>query len=109
MSVGFGFSAGDFIAALKLVGTIIDALCETSYSGSSFHSFINELYALESVLLRVKRLGLDNEVQKLTLYQAAAQCQRTIDEFWKGIQKYQPHLQANSTSSRITDRWLKIK
>ena len=30
MSVGFGFSAGDFIAALNLVSNVIDALHETS-------------------------------------------------------------------------------
>jgi len=33
MSVGFGFSAGDVIAALQLVSTVIDALRE---SGDSF-------------------------------------------------------------------------
>ncbi|EUC46322.1 hypothetical protein COCMIDRAFT_67724, partial [Bipolaris oryzae ATCC 44560] len=111
MSVGFGFSVGDFLAALKLVGTVIDALRETSHASSSFRSLLNELYALESVLLRVKRLDLEDRhnVGELALRQAASQCQRTIDAFWKDIQKYQPHLQQNGTNSRIKDGWAKVK
>lgn len=111
MSVGFGFSVGDFLAALELVGTVIDALREASDANTSFRSLINELYALESALLRVKRLDLDESqnVEKLALYQAASQCQRTIDAFWKKVQKYQPHLQEGGTNSRIRDGWAKIK
>ncbi|RYO92937.1 hypothetical protein DL766_008435 [Monosporascus sp. MC13-8B] len=111
MSVGFGFSVGDFLAALKLVGTLIDALRESSHASSSFHSLISELYALESVLLRVKRLDFDDRhnVGKLALRQAASQCQRTTDAFWKEIQKYQPHLQQSGTDSRIRDGWAKVK
>jgi hypothetical protein len=32
----------------------------------------------------------------IALRQAAAQCQRTIDAFWKKVQKYQPHLSYDS-------------
>ncbi len=83
MSVGFGFSVGDFLAALRLVGTVIDALRESSHAGSSFRSLLDELYALESVLIHVKRLDLDDRhnVGQLALRQAASQCQRTIDAF----------------------------
>ncbi|KAH0548194.1 hypothetical protein GP486_008089, partial [Trichoglossum hirsutum] len=111
MSVSFGFSVGDFLAALRLVGTVIDALRESSYASSSFRSLINELYALESALLRVKRLdpGTGHNVEKVALWQAASQCQRTVDEFYKKIQKYQPHLQQGGTDSRIKDAWAKIK
>ena len=111
MSVGFGFSVGDFLAALRLVGTVIDALRESSHASSSFRSLLNELYALESVLLRVKRIDLDDrhKVGKLALRQAASQCQRTIDIFWKEIQKYQPHLQQSGTDSRTRDAWAKVK
>lgn len=110
MSVGFGFSVGDFLAALDLIGTIIDALRQSSHAGSSFRSLINELYTLESALLRVKRLELDDShsVEKLALRQAASQCQRTIDAFYKKIQKYQPHM-LGGTDSKIKDGWAKIK
>jgi hypothetical protein len=40
MSVGFGFSAGDFIAALQLVGTVIDALRDSEDSSAEYRSLI---------------------------------------------------------------------
>lgn len=111
MSVGFGFSVGDFLAGLELVGTIIDALRESGASSTAFRSLINELYALESAFLRVKRLDLDEQlqIQQLALRQAAAQCQRSIDGFWQKVQLYQPHLQTNGTGSKLKDGWAKIK
>lgn len=111
MPVGFGFSVGDFLAVLRLVGTVIDALRESSYASSSFRSLINELYALESALLHVKRLDPDvgHNFEKVALRQAASQCQRTIDAFYRKIQKDQPHLQRGGTDSKIKDAWVKIK
>jgi len=110
MSVGFGFSVGDFLAALSLVGDVIDALRESSHASSSFHSLINELYALESALLRVKRLDFEgHNIEKVALGQAASQCQKTIDAYYKKIQKYQPHLQQDGTDAKIKDAWAKIK
>src|SRR5687768_14416780 len=114
MPVGFGFSIGDFLAVLRLVGAVIDALRESCYASSSFRSLINEineLYVLESALLRVKRLDLDDghHAEMVALRQAALQCQWTIDSFYKKLQKYQPHLQQGGTESRIKDAWVKIK
>ncbi|KAJ4303651.1 hypothetical protein N0V90_002552 [Kalmusia sp. IMI 367209] len=107
MPVGFGFSVGDFLAVLKLVETVIDALRESSYASSSFRSLINELYALEQALLHVKRLDPDicHSVEIVALQQAASQCQRTIDMFYGKIQKDQPHLQQGGTDSKIKDAW----
>ncbi|KAF2674070.1 hypothetical protein BT63DRAFT_380723 [Microthyrium microscopicum] len=111
MSVGFGFSVGDFLAAIDLVGTVIDALRETSNSGASFRSLINELYSLETALIHVKRLEPDEayNVEMVALRQAASQCQRTITAFYQGLQKYQPHLQKRGTASKVKDGWVKIK
>ncbi|KAF2100312.1 hypothetical protein NA57DRAFT_73922 [Rhizodiscina lignyota] len=111
MSVGFGFSTGDFLAALKLVGTVIDALRESSSSGKTYRDLVNELHQLESALLRVKRLEFDGSqnVEKVALRQAAAQCQTTIDEFLKKIRKYQPHLGHRGGSNNMRDAWYRIK
>ncbi|KAJ5746367.1 hypothetical protein N7520_011549 [Penicillium odoratum] len=110
MSVGFGFSVGDFIAALQLMGTVIDALRESSEANSSIRSVINELYALESALLHVKRLDTGiNQISLTALREAASQCQLTITEFYRKIQKYQVHLQQGGTNSSINDTWMKIK
>ena len=82
MAAAFGFSVGDFISALNLVATVIDALREVGGSRTEFRDLIRELYTLETAL-RVKRLELD-ELQsdaKLALEQAASQCQKTIDDF----------------------------
>lgn len=111
MSVGFGFSVGDFLATLKLAGTVIDALREASESGAAYRELLAELFALETALLHVKRLDLDDgqRTEKIALRQAAAQCQRTIDKFLDKIRKYQPHLRDGGTGSRIKDSWAKIK
>jgi Fungal N-terminal domain of STAND proteins len=111
MSVGFGFSVGDFLAALELVGTVIDALRESSHARDAFRSLIDELYTLQTALLYVKRLdpGNGNRVEKIALFNTATQCQLTIDSFYRRIQKYQPHLQQDGTGSRIKDGWAKIK
>lgn len=111
MSVGFGFSVGDFIAVLKLVGTVIDALRESSSASTSFRSLIAELYALETALLRVNRLDLDDAqtVDIIALRSAATQCQKSIDGFYHKIRKYQPHLQQQDTNSKVKNAWMKVK
>ena len=111
MSVGFGFSAGDFIAALELVGTVIDALREAGGAGAQYRELINQLYILETALLKVKRVELDEsqDGEKIALRQAVAQCQRTFDDFWTKASKYQPHLRQGGSSSRLKDSWMKIR
>ncbi|KAK3386172.1 hypothetical protein B0H63DRAFT_192709 [Podospora didyma] len=123
MSAGFGFSAGDFIAALNLVGTVASALRDTCDASGQFAELVAHLDILEKALIEVNNLDLDDEqiAEKIALQQAAAQCQLTIDKFWKKIQKYQPHLRSGggSTSGRsqfgrgsrnaIKDGWMRIK
>lgn len=112
MSVGFGFSAGDFIAALNLVGTVIDALRDSGEAGSQYRELVRQLLTLETALMQVKRLDLDDSqyAEVVALRQAAAQCQRTIDDFWRDTQKYQPSLGSNGRgSSNVRDGWMKIK
>jgi hypothetical protein len=109
--MSFGFSAGDFIAALSLVGTVISAIRETGGSKSEYQELVHELYSLETALLRVKQLELEEEQRSeyLSLRYAAAQCQQTIDGFWKKTQKYQKHLKNEGSGSHTKDCWMKIK
>ncbi len=111
MSVGFGFSAGDFIAALELVTTVVNALRESGDSSTEYRELISQLHTLETALLSVKRLELDDaqHAEKVALQQAAAQCQRTIDAFWQKIKKYQPALRSGGSGSRVKDGWMRIK
>lgn len=98
MSVGFGFSVGDFIAAIELVGTVIDALRSSGSAATDYRALVSQLLSLETALLQVKRLEFEegHYAEVIALRQAAAQCQRTIDAFWKKVQKYQPHLSCDS-------------
>jgi Fungal N-terminal domain of STAND proteins len=111
MPVGFGFSAGDFIVALKLVGTVIDALRDGGEVSTDYRELLRELYSLETALLHVKRLNGEDvaQAEMIALQQTAVQCQRTIDDFWKAIQKYQPHLGCYESPSRVKSSWMKIR
>ncbi|KAL8958663.1 MAG: hypothetical protein Q9183_005792, partial [Haloplaca sp. 2 TL-2023] len=109
MSVGFGFSAGDFIAAIKLVAPVIDALSESSKSSFELRELLGQLYSLETALLGVKSLEIDESLhaEQVALRQTAAQCQRTITSFLHWISGYQRPLLRNDGT--IGERWKKIK
>lgn len=111
MSVGFGFSTGDFIAAVELVSTVVGALRESGDSSTEYQTLISQLYTLETALLRVKRLELDDiqHSEAIALRQAASQCQRTIDGFLDKIAKYQPSLRAGGSGNTVKDAWRKVK
>ena len=112
MSVGFGFSVGDLITAFELVVTVIDALRASGEAKAEYRELLRQLHSLETALLQVKRLQLDDSRQSelIALWQAAAQCQRTIDEFWKRIQAYHSHLGCNRSGlARLKENWMKVK
>jgi Fungal N-terminal domain of STAND proteins len=111
MPVGFGFSAGDFVAALKLVGTVIDALRDSGEAGTAYRELFRELHSLETALLYVRRLDGEEipQAEIISLRQVAAQCQSTIDDFGKKVQKYQPHLGFNHSPTPVKSGWMKIR
>jgi hypothetical protein len=111
MSVGFGFSVGDFIAAIELVGTVNDALRSSGAAGSEYRELVGQLLSLETALIQVKRLEiLDGQyAEVIALRQAAAQCRRSIDEFWEKTKKYQASLTNTGSGSKVNDGWMKIK
>ncbi|MCJ1405049.1 hypothetical protein MMC11_008275 [Xylographa trunciseda] len=114
MSVGFGFSAGDFIAALSLVRDVIDALQASSTARTEYRELLRQLYSLETALQQVNRLecndtedegsSLDRGSEIVALRQTAAQCQRTIDDFFARIKSYQPHLTADGSTPKASSR-----
>jgi hypothetical protein len=111
MSVGFGFSAGDFIAAIELVGTVIGALRSSSTASLEYEELISQLLSLEKALKQVKELEFEESrcAEVIALRQAAAQCRRTIDGFLKKIEKYQPSLSGTGEGRRMRDAWMKVK
>ncbi|KAL9578027.1 MAG: hypothetical protein Q9212_005990 [Teloschistes hypoglaucus] len=112
MSVGFGFSVGDFIAAINLVGTVIDALSASSKSSSELQELLRQLKSLQIVLNQVKSLEFDDRFQAelLALSDSAAHCQEAILAFLTKTASYQPHLlDIDGGSTSLQDKWQKIK
>ena len=113
--MSFGFSVGDFVAALELVGTVIHSLRESGGAASEFRELVHELYGLETALLRVKQLDHLDDGDKgdyAALTQAASQCQFTIDGFWSKASRFQRHLLADApgaSSISIKSAWMKVR
>jgi hypothetical protein len=109
MPVSFGFSVGDFLSAIELVETVIDALSSTD-SSVEFRELISQLRSLETALLQVKRLELDESqyAEVVALRQAAGMCQRTVAGFWRKIVRDQPSLAAETSNFGTRDSWMKI-
>ena len=109
MSAGFGFSVSDLVAALSLVGTVIDALREAGGAGTEYRELLRQLHTPETALIRVKRLDLEEvqRAERFALQQAASQCRPSIDDFWQKMRKYQPHL--GQYSFGFKSAWMKIK
>lgn len=112
MSVGFGFSVGDFVQAVKLVGTVIDSLSASSKSSAELRELLHQLYSLETALHEVKRLEVDESLhaEVLALKQSAAQCQRTISGFLDRTQVYQPQvLDNNGRGNTFQAKWRTLR
>lgn len=113
MSLGFGggFSASDFTAAIELVGTVADALRSSGESAAEYRELVSQLLSLESALIQVKRLEIEEGQYEevAALRQAALLCQTTIDTFWQMLQKYQPVLGGSGSSLTARERWMKVK
>jgi hypothetical protein len=115
MPVGFGFSVGDFIAVLNLIHDAIEAINSNRGASATYGALLRELYVLESALLSVKSLELEDslEAEKRAIEQVASQCHLAIDIFLGKIQAYQPHLRAGGSGdgsrARMKDTWAKVK
>jgi hypothetical protein len=98
----FGFSAGDFIAGIKLVKDLIDSLDEAAGAGPSFRQLAAELRSLERALTEVKNLRVHQSqaAQKVALEQAASQCKDCIDAFLCENTKFSNALGALATKSK---------
>ncbi|KXS95844.1 hypothetical protein AC578_1195 [Pseudocercospora eumusae] len=107
--MSFGFSVGDFVAALELVGTVVASLRESGGAKSQFRELLQELYTLETALLKVKQLDFEEEqrAEFIALTQAACRCQVTINEFWKRAKKWQKHLAPGAAWMKV--RWSLFK
>jgi hypothetical protein len=56
-AVPFGFSFGDFVAAIEVIHKVAQALKRSSGAQSNFHQAIADLETLETVLSQVEALS----------------------------------------------------
>ncbi|KAL8918354.1 MAG: hypothetical protein Q9172_005454 [Xanthocarpia lactea] len=112
MSVGFGFSVTDFIGAIKLVVTVIDALSPSSTNSSELQELYQQLRNLETTLRHIDQLEVDDSLHAhvIALKQSAAQCQSTITDFLCKTQSYEAHLLCTNGGPRnLHSEWNKVK
>ena len=101
----FGFSVGDFLAAIDLLKDLAQALSETNGAKTKYQSLISQLYTLERALIAVKTLD-SSQAEYDALQHAVGECQLCIAKFLKKVEKYQS-LTAGTTSFK--DQIRKVK
>ena len=107
----FGFSVGDFFAGISLIRELIKALEDGAGASSDYRGLISELYGLERALLEVKAVRVDStqQTEVAAIKQVATQCQETITDFLKSLEKYQPSLRAHGSGSSWRDGLRKMQ
>lgn len=96
----FGFGAGDFITAIRLINKAAKGLRDTGGAASSYQETALELSSLESVLKRVERLqpttSTADIVEKIQL--CSLTCQLPLARFIQKIKKFEARLGAKAAT-----------
>ena len=114
MSIGFGFSVGDVLAAIEVVATVCDALRSSGLANAEHQELLSQLSVLEAILHRINSLQPDDASQYeiIALRDTASMCLRTIDDFWNRASKYRNGLDVQSQSSSgldVRNKWRRVK
>lgn len=100
MSVGFGFSAGDLVAGLKVIKDSVGAVKGTKGASADYAALVSEITSLQDGFEAIDDLQLRSRgspKQHLAIERAIGACRRCVDDFMTSICKYQPHLQTQAT------------
>lgn len=111
MSAGFGFSVGDFVAGIKLVGDIVDAFNDGAGAKKNYQSLVFELQELSSALKEIRYVRFDesHSPQKAALERTAKKCEELIQAFLAQNAKFQRSLGNRPTASRLRRNMHKIQ
>lgn len=109
MPVPFGVSLGDFIACLALIKTVIESLQEAHGSAAQYRSLIASLESLESALVRVRDVKIQDASLKMALHRVALECRISLSNFMRKIEKYQSSLGVGSSANCFKDGIRKIQ
>jgi hypothetical protein len=93
-AVPFGFSFGDFVAAIEVIHKVAQALKRSSGAQSNFHQAIADLETLETVLRQVEALSpttsSPDTIDAIRL--CAFKCHPPLDHFLHRIRVYESRL-----------------
>ena len=115
MAVGFGFSAGDLVAGLKVIKDSIEAVKDTKGASADYAALITEISSLQDGFEAIEDLQISSRgspKQRLAIERAIDACRKCVDDFMTSISKYQPHLSTQATgviSSFRKIRWALCK
>ncbi|KAI9766819.1 MAG: hypothetical protein M1840_006295 [Geoglossum simile] len=90
MVVPFGFSVGDFIAAIHLFKDVIDAFDDLKGASAEFQELSRELNSLQCGLMSIAKLRLDSSQQLEfdAVADAIDKCQKCVYEFLETISDF---------------------
>jgi hypothetical protein len=93
MTVPFGFSVGDFIAAIGLVAKVTEAVQDSGGATAQYQSLTRDLGNLQAVLLKVESLQIGNETLPAhTVYDQTLLVQQSAKELLGKIAKFDKRL-----------------
>ena len=110
MATGFGFSVGDLFLAIKLIKDSIEAVNDSKGSSADYKALVTEIEILQDGLDAVQDVQSDPHLsvkQAAALERSISSCQESVDEFFRSIAKYQPHLHASTSGFQSSFRKIK--
>ncbi|KAI9879741.1 MAG: hypothetical protein M1830_007366 [Pleopsidium flavum] len=92
--MSFGFSVGDFVAAGKLIASIISGLRSVGGSASEYQELERELHGLQRALSEIEHLRgtQEQQISINAIKCAALNCQYVLEEFAEKVTKYKKSL-----------------
>jgi hypothetical protein len=93
MAVPFGFSVGDFIAAIGLVTKITQALQDSGGAASEYQSLTRDLANLKDALLKVDSAQAGNDTPVAgTILEQTSVVRKSAQELLDGLGKFEKRL-----------------
>ena len=111
MSVGFGFSVGDFITGLRLLWNIVDALNGCGEATADYRGLIEDTLSLETAFVQVKRLEFGESLvsEHDALKKAVSHVEGIVKTFHDKTTKFRKPLSEGGSALRVQDAWKKVQ
>lgn len=109
--MSFGFSVGDFLAAIELVHGLAVALSDGRGSSAKFQGLVQELYSVERAMIEIKNLQVppESEPRFWMIQQATSYCQTAISDFLRKNDIYMRCLREGGSKTWWKDAFYKVK